>query len=203
MRTRQHRRGFTLVELMITVAIIGVLAAIATVGVSKYMHIANASEAKQFVGSISRAAALAFESERVTAQVVAEGNASAGASYQLCESAQPVPASITSVGNRKYQPNTANGQDFETGTTSTGWRCLRFSTSQPVYYQYFYNKGAGYISAGMTGAPALGANSFEAAAQGDLDNDGTKSTFARGGTINLTTGTLTMATHVFVDKETE
>ncbi len=203
MRTRAFSRGFTLVELMITVSIIGVLAAIATFGISKYMHVANASEAKLVVGSVSRAAALAYEGERAASQIVGEGSNSSAASTVLCEAALPVPAAVTQVAGRKYQPNTTTGSDFETGSPVTGWRCLRFATAQPIYYQYQYNKGAGYVTAGMPGAPVLTANSFEAAALGDLDGDGLKSTFARGGTINLTTGALTMATHVFIDKETE
>lgn len=203
MKTRAFNRGFTLVELMITVSIIGVLAALAIVGISKYLHVAHASEAKMFVGSISRAAALAYESERSVSQIVNEGGSSAASSNQLCETASAVPSTLAAVQGRKYQPNSKEGVDFETGSPATGWKCLRFNTTQPIYYQYAYNRGAGYVSAGLPGAPPLGANSFEAAALGDLDSDGTKATFARGGTINVATGVLTLFTHVFVLNETE
>ena len=203
MNTRAFTRGFTLVELMITVSIIGVLAAMAIVGISKYLHVANASEAKMFVGSISRAAALAYESERSTSQIVAEGGSSAASSNQLCESATQVPSTTAAVQGKKYQPNSKEGFDFETGNPVTGWKCLRFNTTQPIYYQYGYAKGAGYQSAGMPGAPPLGVNSFEASGVGDLDGDGMKATFARGGTINVSTGVLTLFTHVFVMNETE
>jgi type IV pilus assembly protein PilA len=202
MHTRARSRGFTLVELMITVAIIGVLAALATLGISKYMHLANASEARSFVGAIARSAALAFESERAQSQIVGEGSNAASASNQLCETATPVPATFTNVKGRKYQPNTAEGKDFETGNGITGWKCLRFGTSQPIYYQYQYNKNSYPISSAETGAPLPGANGFEAVALGDLDGDGTSAVFIRAGTVNAL-GVLIMSTHVFAARESE
>ena len=45
---------------------------------------------------------------------------------------------------KKYQPD-PNG-DYETGDSTTGWRCLKFAMTQPQYYQYGYNAGGGYKS---------------------------------------------------------
>lgn len=199
---RFAKRGFTLVELMIVVAIIGVLAALAIYGVRKYLASAKTSEAKNTIGAISRSAKQAFEAERNKSELVAEGGQSANASHELCDSAKQVPTGVIPAG-KKYQPKTTNGDDFDSGDATTGWRCLKFSMTQPHYYQYNYNKDGAPISAGKPGAPAAPAKGFEAAAAGDLDGDGVPSTFAIVGEINGATGELKIASQVFVDEENE
>ena len=47
--TTQSEKGFTLIELMIVVAIIAILAAVAIPAFSKYIRRAKTSEARQYV----------------------------------------------------------------------------------------------------------------------------------------------------------
>jgi len=156
--------GFTLVELMIVVAIVGVLAALAIYGVQRYIANAKTAEAKNSIGQISKDAQSAFAREHMSTAEVMKAGDTAKVSNRLCLDGPAVPAAIPEA--EKVQ----SGADEWTD----GWKCLRFSMSEPQYYQYTYDSDSSATEPGTK---------FEAKAQGDLDGDKTPSTFSIVGEV--------------------
>lgn len=70
--TSQRQRGFTLVELMVTVAIVGILAAIALPSYNQYVVRSNRSAAQAFLMEIAQAQAQFMADTRSYAGTVAE-----------------------------------------------------------------------------------------------------------------------------------
>lgn len=163
---KQAKRGFTLVELMIVVAIVGVLASLAIYGVNRYVNNAKTTEARAVVARIAKDATTAYARPRASSGILAVG-ASAAFANQMCDDASPVPASVPAA--VKVQSASANWG----GSGSAGWTCLNFSMSDPQQYQYDYQVSA------TTGDGAT----FTAIARGDIDGDGALSTFQLGGQI--------------------
>ena len=160
----RQQRAFSLVELMIVVAIIGVLSTIAIQGVRRYVANAKTAEARAALGGMARLAVIAYDRDLSTVTgVLGAGESHAGPAKSFCATAaNTVPASITSVRALKYQ---SAPTEWLTGDANTGWRCLKFNVSSPQSFLY------GYVA--TTGADGA----FTASAQGDLNGDGVPSTF--------------------------
>ncbi|MEQ1656051.1 MAG: prepilin-type N-terminal cleavage/methylation domain-containing protein [Nitrospira sp.] len=183
----RKQEGFTLIELMIVVAIIGILAAIAIPNFLQYQMKSRQSEAKTNVTSIK------------TSQLAFQGERGCFASLAAMPAAMPVGGAAPTWPVAQFTPSLPAVQATYCTVAGTStlalWADFGWVPSGPTRYQYVTNATAaitplGSILTGVcpampaaVGAPANAG--FIASATGDLNSNATASVFMNAENSNM------------------
>ena len=208
----KNAKGFTLIELMIVVAILGILAVVAVPALQKYMRRAKTAEAKTQLAKIYDAASSFFKSEhaqRGATNFISGGGGVENMAPHLCpyQLASPDAGEATITPDIGFNCNVGPGgrcipsqgggdpgyYEISLWNDNDVWNGLNYMQEQGHYFHYNFiavNETTGY-----------GRCQFTAQAFADLDDDAVFSTYERSGAgdqqgVNAAIG-------LYVDQEVE
>lgn len=180
-----NRKGFTLIELMIVVAIIGILAVVAIPGYMAYIASSKTSEAKDNLKGIADGASAYFQAVH---DAKGDGMVSFGQQYPHCTSdllsltASTDVTSLTACDgatNPLGTETTANTvgiksspEDYKAAFNSEPWAYAKFVITKPFFYHYRYASSNEWTPGGDSAS-----STFMSIATASL-SDGFDSTFA-------------------------
>ena len=157
--------GFTLIELMIVVAIIGILAAVAIPAFVRYMRKAKTVEATEALDKVKQGSRAWYNAEH--------WNSAGGLDPKEFPAAGDGAQTFPTYATPHPCCATGSGKCAGGGFTDTVWANLKFGLNEPHYFMFQYEAG------GATDVAYYTANAY-----GDLDCDDTFSTYQITGTVD-------------------
>lgn len=154
-----NHKGFTLLELMIVVAIIGILAAVAVPGYGRYMRESKKSEAKGMLHAISDGAVAYYNKEHVFDSM---GMIIRKDFFPGCEaSGDPTPCdNVVIFSGERTIARRISPLDGNLHLSDVPWTRLNININKPFLYVLSY-----------TSDPTPNASSFSSQATASLDAD--------------------------------